>query len=235
MRIALLLILAAAACGGETRNDNGGAGRGGSRHEGDGGPAADGGSAGRGGAPSGGTRDGGVAPRPDAGPVRDGGSRPDGGWRPDGGPLPDASRPRDGGDLDGGGACQGPNPQGCSSTGCPAGQQCLPTDRCIPSACGCDPATGGWICTTDCNGGLCAPVGDGGTACWGAWLDSNGVCRTPSDGVYPAECCARDAGAGGQFCGGIAGIPCPPGFMCVLEGTFPDAGGRCEPARDGAP
>lgn len=25
--------------------------------------------------------------------------------------------------------------------------------------------------------------------CWGAWKDENGTCRTPSDGVYPAECC----------------------------------------------
>jgi hypothetical protein len=34
-------------------------------------------------------------------------------------------------------------------------------------------------------------------------------------------------GAAGQFCGGIAAIQCPPGFSCVLDGTFPDAGGRC--------
>ncbi len=25
--------------------------------------------------------------------------------------------------------------------------------------------------------------------CWGAWLDQNGTCRTPADGVYPKECC----------------------------------------------
>ena len=31
----------------------------------------------------------------------------------------------------------------------------------------------------------------------------------------------------GQFCGGIAGIECPAGYICKLEGNFPDAGGSC--------
>lgn len=35
--------------------------------------------------------------------------------------------------------------------------------------------------------------------------------------------------ATGQFCGGIAGLPCPDGFTCVLEGSYPDAGGSCQP------
>lgn len=30
--------------------------------------------------------------------------------------------------------------------------------------------------------------------CWGAWLDQNGICRTPADGVYPEHCCSN-AGA----------------------------------------
>jgi hypothetical protein len=25
--------------------------------------------------------------------------------------------------------------------------------------------------------------------CWGAWVDENGLCRAPNDGVYPQECC----------------------------------------------
>lgn len=29
------------------------------------------------------------------------------------------------------------------------------------------------------------------------------------------------------FCGGIAGIACPEGFECQLEGNYPDAGGTC--------
>lgn len=32
-----------------------------------------------------------------------------------------------------------------------------------------------------------------------------------------------------MFCGGIAGIECPDGYKCVLEGDSPDAGGSCEP------
>ncbi|MCK6511857.1 hypothetical protein L6R29_18030 [Myxococcota bacterium] len=32
----------------------------------------------------------------------------------------------------------------------------------------------------------------------------------------------------GQFCGGIAGLPCPEGYQCVLDGTYPDAGGKCK-------
>lgn len=36
-------------------------------------------------------------------------------------------------------------------------------------------------------------------------------------------------GQGGQFCGGIAGIPCPEGQVCVypIGACFPDAGGTC--------
>lgn len=34
---------------------------------------------------------------------------------------------------------------------------------------------------------------------------------------------------GGQFCGGTAGIPCPAGYRCELEGSYPDAGGKCVP------
>jgi putative hemolysin len=31
----------------------------------------------------------------------------------------------------------------------------------------------------------------------------------------------------GQFCGGIAGIPCQQGLACKLGATYPDAGGSC--------
>jgi len=36
--------------------------------------------------------------------------------------------------------------------------------------------------------------------------------------------------ATGKFCGGIGGLPCPDGFVCVLDGSYPDAGGSCQPA-----
>lgn len=60
-----------------------------------------------------------------------------------------------------------------------------------------------------------------GNECWGAWLDQSGNCRGPADGVLPDTCCV------GQFCGGIAGIPCPQGMFCELDGDYPDAGGTC--------
>lgn len=33
--------------------------------------------------------------------------------------------------------------------------------------------------------------------------------------------------AAGAFCGGIATFPCPSGYSCKLDGTYPDAGGHC--------
>jgi len=37
-------------------------------------------------------------------------------------------------------------------------------------------------------------------------------------------------GAEGKSCGGIAAFPCPNGYVCKLDGTFPDAGGHCTAA-----
>lgn len=31
----------------------------------------------------------------------------------------------------------------------------------------------------------------------------------------------------GQFCGGITAFQCPDGYMCKLDGDYPDAGGKC--------
>lgn len=31
----------------------------------------------------------------------------------------------------------------------------------------------------------------------------------------------------GKFCGGFAGVACPEGFFCKLDGKYPDAGGTC--------
>ncbi|MCL4387033.1 hypothetical protein M1307_01390 [Patescibacteria group bacterium] len=31
----------------------------------------------------------------------------------------------------------------------------------------------------------------------------------------------------GKFCGGIANIQCPEGYACKLDGSYPDAGGKC--------
>ncbi len=51
--------------------------------------------------------------------------------------------------------CEGPNPEGCASTGCADGYTCEPTVGCNPSACECDEETASWICTADCSGGEC--------------------------------------------------------------------------------
>lgn len=39
----------------------------------------------------------------------------------------------------------------------------------------------------------------------------------------------RAPGKEGEFCGGIAAFQCEEGLLCVLEGTYPDAGGTCQP------
>lgn len=46
---------------------------------------------------------------------------------------------------------------------------------------------------------------------------------TPTLAVTPTP--TKESNA---FCGGIAAIPCPSGFSCKLDGTYPDAGGKCE-------
>ncbi len=39
---------------------------------------------------------------------------------------------------------------------------------------------------------------------------------------------AMRSGAGiGEFCGGIAALPCQEGLRCKADGTYPDAGGTC--------
>ena len=55
--------------------------------------------------------------------------------------------------------------------------------------------------------------------------------------TYSNDCFAEAAGVKiakkgkcqpeGIFCGGIAGIQCPTGYQCQLEGNYPDAGGKC--------
>jgi hypothetical protein len=58
-------------------------------------------------------------------------------------------------------------------------------------------------------------------SCDGAWLDQNGTCRTPADGVYPDACCAGpkcgDAQCAEGFvcCNALAGICTPPGMVCT--------------------
>lgn len=58
-------------------------------------------------------------------------------------------------------ACEGPNPQGCVTTGCGPGFSCMQTSGvCVSSSCSCQDGT--WICTKDCGGGVCVPNNEGG-------------------------------------------------------------------------
>lgn len=57
-------------------------------------------------------------------------------------------------------ACDTPNPQACTDTGCPPGMRCEPTAGavCMASHCWCSTAggVGDWACTDDCVSGVCA-------------------------------------------------------------------------------
>ena len=59
-----------------------------------------------------------------------------------------------------------------------------------------------------------------GTECE-EWAYFRGECPE-KEGTQPRAC--RNEG---EFCGGIAGIMCCEGLTCQLEGTYPDAGGKC--------
>ena len=119
----------------------------------------------------------------------------------------------DAGQTDGAGTCKTPNPQGCRSTGCPTGLVCDTTVGCVPSACGCDPMTGTWICTADCGGGTCAMPRDGGVGscpapspqgCKLTGCPMGQTCNT-NIGCKPSECtCDPQTGAWGctKDCGG---------------------------------
>lgn len=59
-------------------------------------------------------------------------------------------------------------------------------------------------------------------SCWGAWLDQNGLCRTPADGVYPDECCAgptcgnAQCAAGEVCCNPLLDLCTKPGEVCAF-------------------
>jgi hypothetical protein len=42
-------------------------------------------------------------------------------------------------------------------------------------------------------------------------------------------------GGNGQTCGGIAGLQCPTGQTCQLDGNYPDAAGTCVGDLSGRP
>lgn len=105
---------------------------------------------------------------------------------------------------------------GFANLPCDKGEKCVddPSDDC-------DPSSGG----ADC-GGVCVPDDEPPPppSCAGAWLDQNGTCRTPADGVYPDTCCAgqthpcgpSDCGVGEVCCNPLAGICTQPGDVCAF-------------------
>lgn len=136
-----------------------------------------------------GCNDGRVDLDPDATPI-DGGTSDSG--TTDGGAT-DAGR-------DGGGTgCDEPDPAGCTSDADCAGGVCLPapSGQCLPSSCTCDEASGAWVCTEDCGGGVCGEPG--------------AECALDDDCVAPLVC---DDGA-------CAAIDCPDLYapVCGADGV----------------
>ena len=117
--------------------------------------------------------------------------------------------------------CQPKAPPPAKACGGFAGLPCAPNEECVDDPTdSCDPAHGG----ADCSG-ICQPKASPPppAACFGAWLDQNGLCRTPSDGVYPASCCVGQStpcgptscGVGKVCCNPLSGICTNPGEFCA--------------------
>jgi hypothetical protein len=47
--------------------------------------------------------------------------------------------------------------------------------------------------------------------------------------ILPSDISRTPKESMNQFCGGIAGLACSEGFMCKLDGDYPDASGACVP------
>jgi len=99
--------------------------------------------------------------------------------------------------------------------------------------CGTQSADGCW-CDSECSlyGDCCA---DRDQECKGGPAPGCSV-SGPIDALCGTICDTGYQVVGGQtmctccaptFCGGIAGLPCPAGFTCKLDGSYPDAGGKC--------
>jgi hypothetical protein len=146
----------------------------------------------------------------------------------DGGPAPDTTPT----------ACTTPSPAGCQ-TSADCGDDsaaCVEntTDRCIPSSCFCDEASGTWACTEDCGGRVCQPLQpctQDSQCPAGEQVCEDGACT-----ACEAEPCAIDCAEGYTLddrngCSICACVPvrecesaadCGPGAACVGVGTCTD-------------
>ena len=101
---------------------------------------------------------------------------------------------------------------------------CSANDVCGPKVCLMYCAVGDPFC---CGPSTCqpkAPPPPPPPACFGAWLDENGLCRTPADGVYPPSCCEAKGepcgdvtcAVGDVCCNPLASICTAPGMVCAF-------------------
>ncbi len=90
--------------------------------------------------------------------------------------------------------CLQDNPAGCFATGCDEGYVCLDSEYdCMSSECMCDESQGEWMCSSDCNGGVCYLSG---------CMDPN-ACNYNIDAEVSDNSCAYEIDCAG-VCGGEA-------------------------------
>ncbi len=113
-----------------------------------------------------------------------------------------------------GAGCEGPNPAGCVSTGCAAGEVCDTELGCTPSGCSCDASSGSWGCTADCGGGICIPDPQGCMdpypgGCFETGCPLDQMCLMTSGVCVPSVCeCVNGGWSCTDDCGGgVCGTP----------------------------
>jgi len=104
------------------------------------------------------------------------------------------------------------------------------------------PNTNGSCVVAGCSGELCVPAGSETTAsicvykasyqCYKTAtceVQSNGACGWTQTTELNRCLTENEKGSStpGTFCGGIAGMVCPLGFTCQIDGNYPDSGGKC--------
>ncbi len=124
--------------------------------------------------------------------------------------------------------CAGPNPAGCTVTGCEYPQVCATHYGCTSSVCFCSEA--GWVCSTDCGGGTCVDPGEACSAdsdCdFGAGWCQDGVC-VPCENTYGCDSsCLNPSEA--EMRNGCYTCRCVEPNACVADAEC-DEGEICQP------